>query len=88
MPWHHEKPDYNLVRMVEKWPVPVGKVLELGCGTGTDAIWLAKNGFEVTAVDVSDIAISIAEKSAKKSGVKCFANESACCRSFGGIGFC
>ena len=71
MPWHHEKVDYNLVRMVEKWPVPIGKVLELGCGTGTDAIWLAEKGFDVTAVDVSDIAIGIAKESAKKAGVTC-----------------
>lgn len=71
MPWVHEKPDYNLVRMVEKWPIPACKALELGCGTGTDAIWLAEKGFEVKALDVSDIAIKIADENAKKANLKC-----------------
>lgn len=30
-----------------------GDVLELGCGTGGDALWLARQGWHVTAVDVS-----------------------------------
>lgn len=34
-----------------------GKVLDLGCGFGENAVFLAKNGFEVTCVDNSDIAI-------------------------------
>lgn len=39
------------------WPVVSGpklKVLEINCGTGEDAIWLAKQGHSVTATDVSE----------------------------------
>ncbi len=71
MPWAHEKPDFNLIEMVKDWPVPVSKALELGCGTGTDAIWLAENGFDVTAIDVSDIAIKLARERAEKAKVHC-----------------
>jgi SAM-dependent methyltransferase len=70
MPWHHENADFNLVNMVEKWPVHPCRVLEIGCGTGTDAIWLAQNDFDVTAADVSDIAIKMASERAEKAGVK------------------
>src|SRR5205823_544339 len=47
-----------------------GKALDLGCGMGTNAIYLASKGFEVTAVDVSPTALSLAEQKARKAGVK------------------
>jgi SAM-dependent methyltransferase len=71
MPWVHSKPDFNLVEMVNEWPIKPCKALELGCGTGTDAIWLAKQGFDVTAVDAVDIPIEIARKQAVRDSVKC-----------------
>jgi SAM-dependent methyltransferase len=37
--------------------VPPGTVLEAGCGTGVDAVWLARQGWDVTAVDVSPTAL-------------------------------
>ena len=46
-------------------------VLEVGCGTGTDSIWLAQQGFEVTAVDISGEAIRRAGEKAAKAGVQC-----------------
>jgi len=67
MPWAHEKPDFNLVEMVEHWPVKPCKALEIGCGTGTDAIWLAQNGFDVTAVDAVEVPIRLAREKAEKS---------------------
>ncbi len=36
---------------------PIGRVLDLACGEGRNAIWLAGRGFEVTAVDFSEVAI-------------------------------
>jgi SAM-dependent methyltransferase len=69
MPWVHHKADFNLVDMVKRWPVKPCRALEVGCGTGTDAIWLAKKGFSVTGVDVSDIPINIANEQAKKAKV-------------------
>jgi SAM-dependent methyltransferase len=55
--------------MVEELPVKACKALEIGCGTGTDAIWLASRGFGVTAVDVSPIAIDMAKSADHNGGV-------------------
>jgi ubiquinone/menaquinone biosynthesis C-methylase UbiE len=39
----------------------ISNILEINCGTGEDAIWLAKQGFNVTATDISEKMISIAK---------------------------
>jgi SAM-dependent methyltransferase len=44
-------------------------MLELGCGTGTNAVWLAQQGFDVTACDISPLAIEQARRSADSAGV-------------------
>ncbi len=44
-------------------------VLDLGCGTGEDAVWLAGQGIRVTAVDVSEEMLHTARKKAEKAGV-------------------
>jgi len=49
---------------------PPGKALDLGCGDARDAIFLAKNGFNVTAVDFSPTAIKLARKNVQKAGVQ------------------
>ena len=48
---------------------PIGTALELGCARGDDAIWLAKQGWRVTGVDVAEAALIAARASAKKAGV-------------------
>ena len=45
LPWDVKRRDFNLSELVEDGTISAGKVLELGCGTGDNAIWLAKNGF-------------------------------------------
>ena len=35
-----------------------GRALDVGCGEGADAIWLARSGWTVTAIDISDVALS------------------------------
>jgi ubiquinone/menaquinone biosynthesis C-methylase UbiE len=47
-----------------------GQALDLGCGTGTNAITLAKYGWQVTGVDFALKAIQIARKKARQAGVK------------------
>src|SRR5688572_24453702 len=42
-----------------------GRALDVGCGEGADAIWLAQRGWEVTAIDVSDVAIRRAREAAE-----------------------
>jgi len=39
-----------------------GTALEAGCGTGAEAVWLAQQGWQVTAVDVSATAVATAER--------------------------
>ncbi|MFC0042295.1 class I SAM-dependent methyltransferase [Actinomadura rayongensis] len=46
-----------------------GTALDLGCGEGADAIWLARQGWTVTAVDVSATALSRAARDAAAAGV-------------------
>lgn len=46
-----------------------GRALEVGCGEGADAIWLARRGWTVTAIDISDVAVSRAREAAKLAGV-------------------
>ena len=47
-----------------------GRALELGCGTGTNAIFLAEAGFEVTAVDFTAEALCLASRRARQAGVQ------------------
>ncbi len=45
-----------------------GRALEVGCGEGADAIWLARRGWTVTAIDISDVAVSRARQAAELAG--------------------
>jgi SAM-dependent methyltransferase len=45
-----------------------GRALDVGCGEGADAIWLARRGWTVTAIDVSDVAVIRAREAAERVG--------------------
>jgi SAM-dependent methyltransferase len=45
-----------------------GRALDIGCGEGADAIWLARRGWTVTAIDISDLAVSRAREAAELAG--------------------
>ncbi len=70
IPWHSDKPDKELIALIKKKKVKPNQVLDVGCGAGTDAIYLASKGCEVTAIDISNEVIKIAQKRAKKAKVK------------------
>lgn len=46
-----------------------GTVLELGCGEGGDALWLAAEGWSVTAVDISATALAVGAARAEEAGL-------------------
>ena len=48
--------------------LPVGDALDLGCGEGGDALWLAEQGWRVTAVDISPTAIARAAQAEVETG--------------------
>jgi 2-polyprenyl-3-methyl-5-hydroxy-6-metoxy-1,4-benzoquinol methylase len=45
--------------------------LDIGCGTGDNAIWLSQKNFHVLGIDASEIAIEKAKEKALKANVKC-----------------
>ena len=45
-----------------------GRALDVGCGEGADAIWLARSGWTVTAIDISEVAVSRARQAAELAG--------------------
>jgi len=47
-----------------------GKALDVAGGAGRNAVWLARRGLDVTLVDISDVAITRAERKAEGAGVK------------------
>jgi thioredoxin reductase/SAM-dependent methyltransferase len=60
-------PNDALVREVAS--LTPGSALDLGCGEGADAIWLAEQGWRVTAADISAVALERAERHAARAGV-------------------
>lgn len=70
-PWDHGIPDYNLTGLVESFPIAPCNVLDIGCGTGNNAIWLARRNFAVTGCDLSKTAIERARKKAQATGLDC-----------------
>ena len=69
IPWNSETPPEALVELVESGKVKPCKAIDLGCGAGNYAIYLAGRGFEVIGIDNSPAAIRIAQENANKKGV-------------------
>jgi methyl halide transferase len=66
LPWDTGVPDPLLVEMVESRVIRPAPTLEIGCGTGTNAIFLAaQHGFDVLGVDISPAAIDTARAKAQ-----------------------
>lgn len=70
LPWNAGAPDSDLVTLIESGKIPKGRALDLGVGPGHDAAFLAKSGYQVTAVDISPAAIRLAKKTARAAGVE------------------
>ncbi len=55
---------------MDGWAAPAGRALDIGCGTGGDAVYLARQGWTVTAVDGIDQALSRARARGQAAGVQ------------------
>ena len=49
--------------------LPPGRALDLGCGTGTNSLYLARHGWQVVGVDFAGMAIRIARRKARQAGL-------------------
>ena len=63
-----ERPNQFLVEEVSG--LPPGRALDLGAGEGRNAVWLAEQGWQVTAVDFSQVALERAAAVAERAGVR------------------
>ncbi|WP_345063043.1 class I SAM-dependent methyltransferase [Leifsonia kafniensis] len=62
------KPNATLV--TEARGLRAGRALDVGCGEGADALWLAEHGWDVTALDVSQVALDRAVLQAEVLGAR------------------
>jgi methyl halide transferase len=68
-PWDMGRPSSELQRVLAEIKLKPCRALEIGCGTGTNSVWLAQQGFDVTGLDLSERAIERARQRAKDAGV-------------------
>ena len=69
-PWDIGRPQPTFVQLVEKGILRESPALDIGCGTGENALMLAAKGFDVTGVDFTAKAIEKAKRKAKARGAK------------------
>ncbi len=67
--WDIGRPADELQRVVEEGKIARCRVVDMCCGSGTDAIYLAGKGFDVTAIDVAPTALGLAMEKARKANV-------------------
>jgi len=70
-PWDTGEPNEYLVEYVSECLSGRGRALDVGCGTGTQSLWLAEQGFSVLGIDVSSVAVERARAKAAGRGLEC-----------------
>jgi SAM-dependent methyltransferase len=68
IPWHRDEPDHFL-RDVVRLRNRAGRALDVGCGTGSYAVYLAKQGYDVTGLDLFPRALEMGAERARREGV-------------------
>lgn len=68
-PWDTNTPPPELVHLIEQERLPAGRVIDLGCGTGTNTIYLAGHGWQGVGIDFVGRAIRQARRKASRAGV-------------------
>jgi SAM-dependent methyltransferase len=71
LPWNSKTPPDALVELVADRKLRPCAAVDLGCGAGNYAIYLAGLGFDMTGIDSSPTAIRIAEEQARERGADC-----------------
>lgn len=69
LPWDSGLPSRELARVLDERAVAPCRAIELGCGTGTNSVLLAKRSFTVTGIDLSPTAVRSAAEKAHAAGV-------------------
>jgi len=69
LPWFHPGPSDSVQRAVEgRFLAPGSSILDIGCGAGSNVLYLAHQGFVARGIDISPGAILAAETRARKDG--------------------
>jgi SAM-dependent methyltransferase len=71
VPWDTEITPPEVVELVEGESLPAGRALDLGCGTGTNCVYLARHGWQAVGVDFSAMAVWRARRRARQVEVDC-----------------
>jgi len=70
LPWFEPGPSYSVRLAVESGVIPEGsKVLDIGCGAGSNLLYLARNGYRPTGVDLSPGAVTVARARAGEANL-------------------
>ena len=70
-PWDSGLPADELIELVQSSRLNAGRVLDIGCGTGTNVLFLAERGFDASGIDISRVAIKRAVAKARERSLKC-----------------
>ncbi|GBC72033.1 hypothetical protein HRbin02_01822 [Candidatus Calditenuaceae archaeon HR02] len=71
-PWDSDEPSKELVELIESGVIKPCRALDIGCGTGSNVIFLATKGFEAHGLDISKVALLKAMRRAEARGAKCY----------------
>jgi len=71
LPWDTGQPEPLLIEFVTSGGIAPAPTLEIGAGTGTNAIWLAEHGFDVLGIDLSPLAVERARAKMNERALSC-----------------
>jgi SAM-dependent methyltransferase len=69
LPWDTGRPSSELQRVLSENSIQPCRALDIGCGTGTNSVWLAQQGFEATGIDLAPLAVERAKERAHAAGI-------------------
>lgn len=70
LPWDTQQAERRFVEVVGELQPPTRRAMDLGCGTGTNALWLGREGFETIGIDIAAAAVERARQRAREAGLE------------------